>query len=382
MKKNTVAVLDFGSSKITCMVANKVAEKGDFVIKAVGQSVYNGFDDSKWYEPSKVKDAIMQAISQAEAKAAVDINEIYVGVPGVFCAVATSEASVTYHAQKKIDADDIADIVKKSDIFKCGNDFSPLGGKPVYFILDDVNKTLDPIGAIANKIMGLVSFSYMKNYFRETVSAALLEKGIGKVVYVNACEAQARYVAQSMFCNNYSIIIDVGHITTNVMLCGGRGLLFQKTFSLGSGYLASDLCQVLGCDYHYAMSVLSIAKLNLEMQQGDVYKINDRVIDAYQTNEVLKARINQIGEYVIKSFRICDKEIPYTTPIILTGGGLSYINGAVACLASALGKQVKVYESINPQTKRNEYTSCYGLLSEAVKNQKNRSSLFSIFKKK
>lgn len=382
MKKNDVAILDFGSSKITCMLASRVSEKGDFVIKAVGQSVYNGFDDSKWYEPDKIKDSISQAISQVEAKTNTTINEIYVGVPGVFCAVATSESSITFHAQKKIDVDDIAEIVKKSDIFKCGNDYTPLGGKPVYFILDDVNKTLDPVGAIANKVMGLVSFSYMKNYFRSTVSAALLEKGISKVVYVNVCEAQAKYVSQSMFCNNYSIVIDVGHITTNVMLCGGRGLLFQRTFSLGSGYLASDLCQVVGCDYPYAMSVLSIAKLNLEMQSGDVYKINDRVIDAYQTNEVIKARIGQIAEYVIKSFRLCDKEIPPTTPIILTGGGLTYLTGGVAVLANGLGKQVKVYESINPQTKRNEYTSCYGLIAEAVRDSKNKKSFLSLFRKK
>lgn len=382
MKNNIVAVLDFGSSKITCMIANRVSEKGDFVIKAVGQSSYNGFDDNSWYEPNKIKDAISQAISQAKSKIEMDIKEIYVGVPGAFCAVATSESAVSFHAQKKIDSDDIASIVKKADIFKNGNDFQPLGGKPVYFILDDVNKTLDPVGAIANKVTGLVSFSYMKAYFRNTVSQALSDLGITKIVYVNVCEAQAKYVSQSMFCNNYSIVIDVGHITTNVMLCGGRGLLFQKSFALGSGYFASDLCQVLGCDYRYAMSALSAVKLNLEMQSGDVYTINDRSIDAYQTNEIIKARINQIAEYIIKSFRLCDKEIPITTPIILTGGGLTYITGGAAYLASCLGKQVKVYEGINPQTKRNEYTSSYGLIAEAVKDKKNKTSFWSFFRRK
>jgi len=382
MKKNTVAVLDFGSSKITCMVADKVSDRGDFVIKAIGQSVYNGFDDSKWYEPNKIKNSILQAISQAEAKTNSSVSEIYVGVPGVFCAVATSEASVSFHAQKKIDGDDISALVDKADIFKCGNDYTPIGGKPVYFILDDVTKIGDPIGSIANKITGLVSFSYMKNYFRNTVSAALLEKGITKVVYVNVCEAQAKYVSQSMFCNGYSIVIDVGHITTNVVLCGGRGLLFQKTFSLGSGYFASDLCQVLGCDYQYALSVLPLVKLNLEKQQGEVYKVDERGIDAYQTNEIIKARIAQIAEYVIKSFSLCDKDIPTPTPIFLTGGGLTYLSGGANYLSACLGKQIKTYESINPQTKRNEYTSCYGLIAEATRGKKNRNSIFSFLRKK
>lgn len=383
MKNSNVAILDFGSSKITCMIANRVSEKGDFVIKAVGQTPYNGFDDNAWYEPRKIKDAISQAVSHAASKADMDVKEIYVGVPGAFCAVATGEASLTFHAQKKIDSDDIANIVKKADIFKYGNDYQPLGGKPVYFILDDVNKTFDPIGSIANKVTGLVSFSYMKSYFRNSVSQALADLGITKIVYVNACEAQAKYVSQAMFCNNYSIVIDVGHITTNVMLCGGKGLLFLRSFALGSGYFASDLCQVLGCDYRYAMSTLAMVKLNLEMQSGDVYTVDDRAIDAYQTNEIIKARINQIAEYVVKSFRLCDKDIPLTTPIILTGGGLTYVTGGAAYLASCLGKQVKVYEGINPQTKRNEYTSSYGLLAEAVKDKKNKTSfLSSLFRRK
>lgn len=251
MKNNNVAVLDFGSSKITCMAGVRLSEKGDFVIKAVGQSSYNGFDNNAWYEPDTIKDAVIQAIAQVETKTDCAIKELYVGVPGAFCAVVTSEASTTFHAKKKIDSDDVAAIVNKADIFKIGDDYAPLGGKPVYFMLDDAIKTVDPCGSIANKLTGLVSFSYMKSYFRNSVAPVLLAKGIGKVIYVNACEVQAKFVSQSMFSSGYSIVVDVGHITSNVMLFGGKGLLFQKTFPLGSGYLASDLCQVLGCDYKY-----------------------------------------------------------------------------------------------------------------------------------
>lgn len=381
MKNNFVAILDFGSSKITCMAASKVSDKGEFIIKAVGQSIYNGFGDNGWYEPDTISEAVSQAISQVENKMKSRIKEIFVGVPGVFCAQTTSEASTTFHSKKKIDVDDIEEIIKKADIFKCESDYSPLGGKPVYFILDGALKMVEPVGFIASKLTGLISFSYMKNYFRNTVAPVLLEKGISKVTYINACEAQSSYISHSMYNDNYSIVIDIGHITTNVMLCGGKGLLFERTFALGSGYLASDLCQVLGCDYNFAMSILEKVNLNLEIQSGDAYSLNGRMIDAYQTNEVVKARINQIGEYVIKCFRFCDKEIPVNTPIILTGGGLAYIRGGVDCLSASLGKQVRLYDSVNAQTKRNEYTSCYGLIYESIRVEKNAGGLFSFFSK-
>ena len=79
MKNNFVAILDFGSSKVTCMAATKVAGRSDFVIRAVGQSAYNGFDDNSWYEPETISFAVTDAISQVEKKMDSPIKEIFVG---------------------------------------------------------------------------------------------------------------------------------------------------------------------------------------------------------------------------------------------------------------------------------------------------------------
>lgn len=381
MKNNFVAILDFGSSKVTCMAATKVAGRSDFVIRAVGQSAYNGFDDNSWYEPETISFAVTDAISQVEKKMDSPIKEIFVGVPGVFCATVTSEASVTFHSKKKIDGDDIQELIKKADIFDVGSDNIPMGGKPVYFILDGALKTFDPVGSVASKLTALVSFSFMKNYFRNSVSPVLLQKGIKKVTYMNTCDAETQFIAQTMGLTDYCIVVDVGHITTNVMLSGGKSLLFSRTFSLGSGYLASDLCQVEGCEYKVAMATLEKINFSLEFREGDTYNVNGVALDAKRTNEILKARIGQIADYIIKSFQYCDKEIPYNTPVILTGGGLTYLRGGAYVLSTFLGKNVKVYESANPQTNRNEYTSCYGLLAEAIKNNGARSSILAFLRR-
>lgn len=377
MKNDFITILDFGSGKITCMAATKVNDKGEFVIRAVGQAAYNGFDGDAWYEPETIKDRVEQAISQVEVKMKAKVKEVFVGVPGAFCAEVTGEATVAFHSKKKIDEVDIQDIIDKADIYKCESGYTPLGGKPVYFVLDGALKMVNPVGFIASRLMGIVSFSYMKNYFRDSVSQALRKIGIGKITYINTCEAQASYISHTMFGDNFSVVIDIGHITTNVMLCGGNGLLFERTFALGSGYFASDLCQVLGCDFKFAMMALEKVNLNLEVQSGDAYSLNGKMIDAFQANEVIRARIGQIAEYVIKSFRYCDKEIPLDTPIVLTGGGLAYLRGGADCLSVHLGKKVRLYDSFNAQTKRNEYTSCYGLIFAAVNTNTRKGGLLS-----
>lgn len=381
MKNSFVTILDFGSSKVTCIAATKVSDSGEFVIKAVGQASYNGFDDNAWYEPDLLDAAVGQAITQVENKMKSSVREIYVGVPGAFCAMVTGESSLTFHSKKRMDEYDVKEIIEKANIFKVDDNYIPLTGKPVFYLVDGIILTDDAVNAIGNKLTGLVSFSFMKKYFRNTVAPILLEKGINKVHYVNACEAQACYISNSMLKSGYSIIIDVGHITTNVVLCGGNGLLFQRTFALGSGYFAGDLCQVLGCDFSFAMALLEKVNLNLEVRQGDAYTVNGRMVDAAQTNEIVRARIAQIAEYVMKSFSMCDREVPAETPVILTGGGLAYLRGGVDALAQSLQKPVRLYYSVNPQTNRNEYTSCYGLIYEATRHSKNKDGLMSVFRK-
>ncbi len=380
MKNNFVAILDFGSSKITCMAASKVSDSGEFVIKAVGQATYNGFNDTAWYEPNLLDNVVNQAIDQVENKIKSNIKEIYVGVPGAFCATVTGEASTTFHSKKKIDADDVAEIIRKADIYNPSDEYAPLSGRPVFYLVDGIIRTEDAVGTIGNKLTGLVSFSFMKKYFRNSVAPILSSRGISRVHYVNCCETQACYISKSMLRSDYSIIIDVGHITTNVMLCGGNGLLFQRTFALGSGYLAGDLCQVLGCDFAFATNILEKVNLNLEVRSGDAYTINGRMVDAMQTNEVIKARIAQIAEYVMRSFSACDKVIPADTSVILTGGGLAYLRGGPDQLAQSLQKPIKMYRSVNPQTNRNEYTSCYGLIYEAIRASGNKIGLISFFR--
>ena len=85
----------------------------------------------------------------------------------------------------------------------------------------------------------------MDSKFEKSVTEALNACGINRISFTSVCEHQARYVSANRTVNGHAIVIDIGHITSNVMLLGGDSLLFAKTFALGSGYIASDLYSLL-----------------------------------------------------------------------------------------------------------------------------------------
>lgn len=378
MKQDFFAVLDIGSSKITCMAANSIAG-GEFVIRAVGQAEYDGFDSNGWYEPDKVGDSIRSAIEQVQAKTQSRIKKLIVGVPANFCYLSLGEASVGYRDKKRITVADAQDVCQRANSFDNNEQRKYISCSPLYYYLDGTIKVFDPVGAQAQRLSVVVSVSFMNTQFERTVMDALNRLGIKNIQFANTAELQSKFVSRTNSVNGYAIVIDVGYITISVMLTCSRGLMFVKSFALGRGYIASDLHSVLDISYNQSLELLDKIRLNLELRADDAYSLNNGVnVDAIKANEIVKARIEQFANYIIRCFDACDVEIPAATPVILTGGGITYLRGAADCLSEFLGKEVQVYSSNNPQTNRNEYTSTYGLLQFGVEQENNKPNNYSL----
>ncbi len=367
MKTNEVTILDFGSRKITCMVAQGTTNN-DFVISATGQCLYDGFEDGVFYEPSKLKSCVEFAISQVEQRLGKKIKSIVVGVPGEFSVVATSEGGSVFRSKKKIDENDLQELIQKADIFRNIGNRVLIEKNSIYYVLDNLTKTYNPVGQIAQKISGYFCFSFASKYFTNMVSGVLKSLGVTDVKYVNTCLNEAIYLASFVNADNKAMFFDIGHITTNIMVSEGAGLVFQYTFPLGSAYIASDLCQVLNIGFERALQLLNKINLNLEFAEKDSYVLSDAVlVPAELSNNVVKARIAEFADYIKKSFAHCDKQIDRNIDIYLTGGALSYIKGADTYLSSMLNKEVKLFDFNSLQNNKNEYASCYGLISKALK---------------
>ena len=117
MVKKEVAILDFGSSKVTVLIAER-GINGTFCIKGTGEVEYAGFYEGEFLEPDKVKLAVGLAISNAETTAKTRITKLYVGVPGEFTTVVCREAVITFPKKKKITEDDLNQLYLVGDIYK------------------------------------------------------------------------------------------------------------------------------------------------------------------------------------------------------------------------------------------------------------------------
>lgn len=165
-------------------------------------------------------------------------------------------------------------------------------------------------------------------------------------------------------------MLDVGYITSNVMLVCGEGLVYLKSFSMGCGNISADLQQVMEISFAQAEELKSKVNLKLEFDSSDNYVLSGGLsLKAEKANEVVRARIEEIADYFAKALELCPYEIKRNTPIYVTGGGLSSVIGGTEYFSQYLDVNVKNALPDIPQATKAFYTSAYGLLDIALKQK-------------
>jgi cell division protein FtsA len=293
-------------------------------------------------------------------------------VPGSFTSVAACEASVSFRYKKKFDKFDLLEIFNKANIYKDNIGFRAINRSPIYYLLNDEIKTMDPIGKVGTKLTGLISYTYADVNYLNKMAKILKEIGITKTEFVSNCLAESWFLFDAKMRDNYIILIDVGYICTNIMLIYGDGIVFLKSFAIGSGHISADLCEMLNMDYKSAEELISKINLNLEFDIEDTYKLSKGLsVNAEKANNIVKARIEDIADYLNRCMQLCPYVIDSNTPVYLTGGGLTYIKGGAQCLSVMLDKTVKTAISNNPLTNNPQHSTAYGLMDIAFKQKNN-----------
>ena len=363
-----VAVLDIGSGKISAMVGRQT--KDGFIIIAQSEVRYAGYYDGVWLDSANLAQDVSTAVQQLEASLGKKIKEIYVGVPGGFSTVAASEATFTCRYRKKFDRSDIADIFMKSNLYQDDIAYKAINRAPIYYVVNDVEKTIDPMGKVGTKLNGLISYVYADVAFMNKIERILLSLGITKVEFVSGALAESWFFLDPKTRDNYAILIDVGYVSTTVSLVCGDGIVFMKSFSIGSGNISADLCEILEINYNLAEDLTKKINLNLEFDAEDVYQLrNGQTANAVKTNQIVKARIDDIAYYLSKCMQLCPYVIEKSTPVFMTGGGLCHLKGGVEYLSYALDKEVRIAHSSNPLTDKPQYSSIYGIIDIVLKTK-------------
>lgn len=386
MRDKETAVLDIGSSKISVMIAEK-GINNTFNIKSSSEESYDGFSGGEFFSVESLTEAISNAVKKAGENLRYKIKKIYISVPSEFSYSINKEVNVTFPKRKKVKDSDIFEIFDSSQNFP--EDSFVINRSPIYFILDDNRKVLNPVGEVTSKLNILISYILTEKSFIETISKILNDLGIFELDFISSSLSEALFLTEPEMRDNGLILIDCGYITTSVSLVKGDGILALKAFSMGGGHITGDLCQCLNLSFGQAETLKRKVVLSLDATDNDFYEVNIdgkmQPVSAKLVNEIILARLDMFGDVfnkILNSSEFNTQNKPFI-PILITGGGLNYLKGAKDYLSKQMGKNLDYIAPNVPQMNRPHYSDILSLLDIALTQEKNiKKSLFQkLFKR-
>lgn len=372
-KTNYISIIDFGSSKITVLVGEKLKDNV-FNILGSGEIEYDGFYQGKFIEPGKLKSAVYSAIALAEDSSGITIEELHVGVPGEFTSLKCAEGSIAVSVKNKIREEDVNKLINRLNTFKDIDEYKFISCSPIYFTLDDNVKVIDPVGRTSQKLGGIFSYFLANKNFILPIDNLFAGTGRKILSYIPSVLAEAMFLFEPKVRDQYAILMDVGYLTTNIMLVRGEGLLHLKSYPLGGAHLTTDLFEILEIDNFKDAELLKRRiDLNLQPEDNDTYDIRKQgEIKSFNMkfcNRIVTARLRDFVKILEKAFSECQYDFPEDIVIYLTGNGISHIRGAKEYLTEKLGVEVRLVLPPVPQLNKPQFSSSIGVLNYAVKKE-------------
>lgn len=372
MAKAEVAVLDFGSSKITIFVGS-ASVNGIVKIVASGSCDYAGFINGAFIEPEKLSSAIVYAKNQAEHALGKKINRLYVGVPTEFCINRIEKISMNLNSRTKIKQKILDKLFLNVPISY--DNFRIINKTPIYYLLDDNNKVFNPIGCYSSLISVLSSFVLIEEKFFAFLDKVMCSVGVFSYELISAALCESLYLIEPQNRQNGAILVDCGFITTSVNAILGEGITDLKSFSLGGGHITGDLMEVLEIPYEGAEQLKRKAILTLAATEEDFYEtiVDNNILKfkAGMVNEIILARIDEIVLAIQKCLDMFENKLSDDVIIYLTGGGLNFFKGVGQYLQNNLNRAVKLVAPFPLQYNKPTLSSVFGLMDAAC-NMENK----------
>ncbi len=369
MSGSNVAVLDFGSSKLTVLVGEK-GFGSSFRLKAKGSSDYAGFMDGEFLDANGLKNSIFAAIDQAEKMLKKKIKTIYVGVPAEFCYNQCVALDLFFTSKTKLKKWHTNRLFSMHKDKEFSTTHTIIDRTALYYKLDDGTKVLNPVGKLSNDLHALVSYVFADNRFVKTVEQALGEIGLHNYEFISSSLAESIYLLDEQTRTDGVVLIDCGYITTGIAHCLGDGVLDLKSFSLGGGHITSDISELLKIPFESAEELKRKMVVSLDAKPQDYYEamVNGKPtkFSAKTVNDIALARVDMILEAILKSFADFSHLMNGETKVFLTGGGLAYTKGMRDYISNYFKREVTIIAPSPLQFNKPDLSSEISLLQVAI----------------
>lgn len=359
-RRNLVASLDIGSSKISCLIAEVLHSKHRLPngheqkalrILGLGHQASRGVKGGSIVDVDEVERAIRLCVDTAERMSQRTISEVYVNVSG------GRPQSTCYRGQSVVQGNAVAPRDVDAVIASAVSQINPgrrtvLHLAPIQYQLDDTNGISAPLGMHGDSLGVDLSMVTVESAHLQNLALAVERSHLSVMGYVIAPYAAGKAVLVEDEMVLGTVLIEMGGATTGISIFHEGNLIFADSIPVGGMHVTSDIARGLQTSIAHAErmknlwgSALGSVADDLEMLS--VPSLGERGIDTVHKvprsmlTGIIRPRIDEIFEMVCERLENCSLAHLGGHRFVLSGGA-SQLTGIREVATAWFGQQVRL----------------------------------------
>ena len=365
MQRGVVAILDVGSSKISCLVLRfdgstplsedntigSMAGQTGFRVIGAATTRSRGVQFGEVTAMQETERAIRTALQAAQKMADIRVDHVIACFSGANPRSYGLDAQVDLEGQLVTEAE-IGRVLNACDVPDYGAGREVLHAQPVNFALDNRSGLIDPRGQLGQTLavdmhMLTVDAVAIQNIVRCIKRCDLELAGIANSAYVSGVSALVEDEQELG-----AACIDMGGGTTSVSIFMKKHMIYADCVRMGGDHVTSDISMGLGVPASVAERIKTFNggvhatgaddrdMIDIGGDTGD-WEHDRRTVSRAELIGIMRPRVEEILEEVRVRLDAAGFEHMPSQQIVLTGGG-SQIMGLDGLATRILGQRVRL----------------------------------------
>ncbi|MBU2494420.1 MAG: cell division protein FtsA [Bacteroidetes bacterium] len=394
MKKNIVAGLDLGTTKVCAVIAERDGDKAN--ILGFGVAPSEGLNRGLVANIAKTAEAVKEAMNIACNRAGIDLKEVNVGVAGEHISSLRHRNYVTISSpDKEISKDDLERLKNDVHTIRIPSDRQILHIIPEEFFVDYQGGIENPIGMCGSRLEAVNHVVLASIPAIQNINKSVERAGYKVNDYVLQPIASSLSVLEENEMDLGVVLIDIGGGTTDVAIYHDKSIKHTKVIGVAGNQVTNDIRESLGIvtneaeklkkEYGYAMEEAIIKDEDIYIK-GVGARGNIKIPVTLLT-QIISVRMREL-------FTLIDNELRHTgfknkikAGIVLTGGG-ALLKGCtelaeeVFGLPTRIGVPLELGTGLSTEIESPEFATVAGLIKGIPGTTSHEAILTSKEKKK
>lgn len=370
--------IDIGTSKV-CALVGRIDDNNHFEIIGKGLDSCAGLKKGVIVDIDATSKSIKNSVKQAETMANLKIGSAYVNIIGSHVSLIPNRSSVSVlNDNREISYKDVERVLTTAADVDISEDMQVIDIVPKQYIVDSFDEIIDPVGMVGSKLeveanVVTGNITSVQNILRSMKRAELKVDGL-----VVETLATSEIVLTPDEKEMGVILLDIGGGVTDVSVYKNKSLVFYNSLPVGGDHITNDISIGLKIPYseaekikrEYELALTSLIKNDQEVYVNEFGNGKRKTVRVSEIVEIIEARVFEILSLCKRMLDEADIRINSGAGIVLTGGGISYVDGSLQLTEEVFGLPTRIASYKIDGISNLEYATAAGIVKHVALNRK------------